>query len=102
MSIKYQTTRGAIKGASFQQALLSGFAPDGGLFVPESLPRFTRDEIRSWVGLSYPQLVEKLMRFFIAPEELSSQEIHGASEFSEEFLYSVGGAPRGWVGDSCC
>jgi len=81
MSIKYQTTRGAIKGASFQQALLSGFAPDGGLFVPESLPRFTRDEIRSWVGLSYPQLVEKLMRFFIAPEELSSQEIHGASEF---------------------
>lgn len=102
MSIKYQTTRGFIKGASFQQALLSGFAPDGGLFVPESLPRFTRDEIRSWVGLSYPQLVEKLMRFFIAPEELSSQEIHGASEISEEFLYSVGGAPRGWVGDSCC
>ena len=93
--MKYQTTRGDIKGASFQQALLSGFAPDGGLFVPESLPRFTREEIRSWVGLSYPQLVEKLMRFFIASEELSSQEIHGASKY--KLLHSVGGAP----GDSC-
>ena len=86
-TMKYQTTRGGIKGASFQQALLSGFVPDGGLFVPESLPRFTREEIRSWVGLSYPQLVEKLMRFFIAPEELSSQEIHGASECIASILW---------------
>ena len=76
--MKYRTTRGGIKGATFQQALLSGYAPDGGLFVPENLPSFTREEIRSWVGLSYPQLLEKFMRIFISPEELSSQEIHGA------------------------
>ena len=76
--MKYRTTRGGIKGATFQQALLSGYAPDGGLFVPENLPSFTREEIRSWVGLSYPQLLEKFVRIFISPEELSSQEIHGA------------------------
>lgn len=73
--MKYLTTRGGIRGASFQEALLSGYAPDGGMFLPESLPKFTRAEIQSWVALSYPQLIEKFLRLFVLPDELSSQEI---------------------------
>lgn len=32
---------------SFKQALLSGLAPDGGLYYPESIPKFSPDEIEN-------------------------------------------------------
>lgn len=64
-------------GLSFQEALLSGYAPDGGLFVPESLPRFTREELKALSKLSYPKLVEKFIPYFISAEELSSREAAG-------------------------
>lgn len=75
--MRYQSTRGGVKGASFEEVLLSSFAPDGGLYVPESLPRFRPEQMRAWAGLSYPQLVEKVLPLFVSPEELSPQEIHG-------------------------
>ena len=58
--MKYVSTRGGVCGVSFQEALLSGYAPDGGLYVPESLPKLSSSELQSWAGLSYPQVVEKL------------------------------------------
>jgi len=39
MSIKYKSTRGAQSGTSCTQAIVNGLADDGGLFVPESIPR---------------------------------------------------------------
>ena len=62
---------------SFQEALLSGYAPDGGLYVPESLPKLSSSELQSWAGLSYPQVVEKLLHYFVPTEELNPEEIHG-------------------------
>ena len=76
-AMKYKTTRGGITGASFQEALLSGYAPDGGLFVPEILPNFTPEVIRSWAGMSYPQLAKMILRQFVSPEELNDQELTG-------------------------
>ena len=35
MSVRYQSTRGGVKGLRFEQVLLSAYAPDGGLYVPE-------------------------------------------------------------------
>ena len=35
---RYISTRGQGGGVSFQQALLTGLAPDGGLFVPDAIP----------------------------------------------------------------
>jgi threonine synthase len=48
--------------------LLTGLAPDGGLFVPESLPRFSTEEIASWRALSYPELALKIVSPFVAGE----------------------------------
>ena len=75
--MRYQSTRGGVKGASFEEVLLSSFAPDGGLYVPESLPRIPPEQMRAWAGLSYPQLVEEVLSLFVSPDELSPQEIHG-------------------------
>lgn len=75
--MKYKSTRGGVVGVTFQEALLSGYAPDGGLFVPESLPRFTREEIRRWSKLSYQELIKQFFPYFVSPEELNSHEIAG-------------------------
>ena len=41
----YQSTRGGVRGVSFEDAVLSGYAPDGGLLVPELVPLFTAQQL---------------------------------------------------------
>lgn len=64
--MKYISTRGTAPALSFEDVVLTGMAPDGGLFVPEHLPQFSSDEIASWVGLPYTQLAFKVMSPFVA------------------------------------
>ena len=45
------STRGGAK-VSASQAILRGLAPDGGLYVPESFPVFTADQIEKKTGMS--------------------------------------------------
>lgn len=66
--MKYISTRGGCSPQSFEQVLLTGLAPDGGLYVPAELPRFSEQEIASWQGLSYPDLVLKVIAPFIGDE----------------------------------
>ncbi len=71
----YRSTRGSQKLLTFKEAVLQGLAPDGGLYVPTSLPRFSLDEISSWRGLSFDQLAFKLYRPFISVDEISDEEL---------------------------
>ena len=63
--MRYISTRGQAPALNFEDVLLAGLASDGGLYVPESLPRFTVEEISSWVGLPYHELAFKVMRPFV-------------------------------------
>lgn len=36
--MRYRSTRGGVSGVTFEDVLLTGLAPDGGLFVPETWP----------------------------------------------------------------
>ena len=56
MSIRYRSTRGQAPALDFEGVLLAGLASDGGLYLPESLPQFTADELRAMRGLSYTEL----------------------------------------------
>jgi threonine synthase len=47
MVIKYRSTRGKQSGLSFQQVVLGGLATDKGLYIPESIPQMSLDEIES-------------------------------------------------------
>ena len=64
--MKYISTRGGVEPKSFEDVVLTGLAPDGGLFVPEQLPQFSQQEIASWAGLSYQDLALKIMTPFVA------------------------------------
>ncbi|MBX2808693.1 MAG: threonine synthase [Cellvibrionaceae bacterium] len=74
--MKYISTRGQAPALSFEEVVLTGLATDGGLYVPETLPTFSREEIASWAGLSYQALAFKIMAPFvdgaIADEDLKA------------------------------
>ena len=64
--MKYVSTRGTSPAIGFEDVLLSGPAPDGGLYVPETWPKL---DIESLEGLSYAELTAKIVTQFAgAPE----------------------------------
>jgi len=63
--VRYISTRGEAPILSFDQVLLAGLAEDGGLYVPESWPQFTADDLREMRGLTYPELAIRIMTPFI-------------------------------------
>ncbi|KAK0134672.1 Threonine synthase-like 2 [Merluccius polli] len=48
--MRYCSTRGGVHGLDLCNVLFSGFAPDGRMFMPESLPVLSPDTLRSWTG----------------------------------------------------
>ncbi len=63
--MKYVSTRGGAPQASFLDILLSGLAPDGGLYLPESYPRVGRDELDRWRRLPYADLAAAVLGRFV-------------------------------------
>ena len=63
--MKYVSTRGSAPILDFEQVLLAGLAEDGGLYVPQSWPQFSADELREMRGLSYVEIARRVMTPFI-------------------------------------
>ncbi len=63
--MKYISTRGDAPALNFEEVLLAGLASDGGLYVPDELPRFDTDEIAAMAALDYVELAERIVTPFI-------------------------------------
>ncbi|NBS11700.1 MAG: threonine synthase [Gammaproteobacteria bacterium] len=63
--MKFISTRGAAPTLSFDEVVLAGLASDGGLYVPEALPKYTDAEWQAMRSLSYPELALHLMWPFV-------------------------------------
>ena len=63
--MKYISTRGKAKAVGFEEVLLTGLAPDGGLYVPEELPVFDAQAIRQMSQMDYTQLAERIVSPFL-------------------------------------
>ena len=61
----YISTRGTAPKLDFKGALLAGLASDGGLYVPESIPQFSPQQIAALGKLSYAELALEIMMPFI-------------------------------------
>ena len=59
----YISTRGGTPPAGFSDAVALGLAPDGGLFVPASMPDL-RPRLDGWRKLGYDQLAFEFLRLF--------------------------------------
>ncbi len=63
--MKYISTRGQSPALSFSQILLGGLAPDGGLYLPESYPKFTDADLSAMRGMSYADLAFAILSRFV-------------------------------------
>ena len=64
--MKYVSTRGNAPALDFAEVTLAGLAGDGGLYVPESWPSFTSDQIAALAGLSYAETAARVLAPFTA------------------------------------
>jgi threonine synthase len=79
--MRYISTRGGVEPKSFEDVVLTGLAEDGGLFVPEEMPKFSVEEIASWGDLSYEELALKVITPFVGGS-IPEQDLRGLIEKS--------------------
>ncbi len=63
--MRYISTRGTAPVLSFGEAMMTGLARDGGLYVPETVPTLTTDEIAALAGLPYEEVAFRVMKPFL-------------------------------------
>ncbi|MDE0698166.1 MAG: threonine synthase, partial [Boseongicola sp.] len=63
--MKYVSTRGNAPELSFEDAMLTGLATDGGLYVPAEVPALEPREISMLHGKSYEDVAFAIMRPFV-------------------------------------
>lgn len=63
--MRYISTRGTAPILSFEEAMLTGLARDGGLYVPETIPQLSHDDIAAMAGQPYEEVAFTVMRPFI-------------------------------------
>jgi threonine synthase len=64
---------------SFEDVLLAGLAADGGLFVPETLPKLGAAELAGLAGRPYADLAARIMGLF-AGETFNPEGLRGLTE----------------------
>lgn len=62
--MKFISTRLGAKEMNFEQVVLEGLAKDGGLFVPNSLPKFSASDLQKLARLSYEELFFEVTKDF--------------------------------------
>ncbi len=64
--MKFQSTRDQNKNKYYaSQVIKQGLASDGGLFVPETIPYVSKEELLSFSSLSYPELAAAILGKFL-------------------------------------
>ncbi|WP_298376770.1 threonine synthase [Azospirillum sp.] len=63
--MQYVSTRGAAPVLGFEDVLLAGLARDGGLYVPQTWPQFSAEDIRALRGLPYSEIAVRVMLPFL-------------------------------------
>ncbi|MEO0912601.1 MAG: threonine synthase [Pseudomonadota bacterium] len=82
--MQYISTRGQAPKLSFEEAMLSGLALDGGLYVPEVWPTLSAEEIGAFQSMAYEDVAFAVMRPFIG-------DTFGDAEFREIIAKSYAG-----------
>ncbi len=66
-AMQYISTRGGSNAPAlnFTDTVLAGLAPDGGLYLPQTYPKFTNDQWQKMADLSYAELAATIMHPFV-------------------------------------
>jgi threonine synthase len=89
----YYSTRNRNNPVNFAEAALSGLAPDGGLFVPQEIPRYPQAALSSLGTMDYPDIAFETIKPYVQgeiPDQTLEDIVRSAYTFD---------APLAGVGD---
>ena len=72
MSLFYRSTRDDSVRVTASQAILKGLAPDGGLFVPESIPSLDKS-LEELSKMSYKEVAYEVMKLML--DDFTEEEL---------------------------
>ncbi len=75
--MKYVSTRGQAEELTFEQAMMTGLARDGGLYVPAVIPTMNAAEIAALEGLTYEEVAYRVVSRFTG-DSFTEAELRGA------------------------
>ena len=81
--MKYTCTRDSGVCVSASKAILTGISPDGGLFLPESFPAFSREEISAMAKLGYAGRAAAVMGKFLTDFSAEELERYTCAAYAE-------------------
>jgi threonine synthase len=90
--MRYYSTRNKNESVNFAAAALAGLAPDGGLFVPEEIPRYSGAVKTSLGAMDFCELAFETIRLYTGnelPDAALGDIVHSAYPFGAP-LVSVG------------
>ena len=73
--LKFVSNKGGGEAVDIETAILNGYAPDGGLYVPEHLPLISIEQLEQWKHLSYNELAFEILSLFIDRSIVSAEEL---------------------------
>lgn len=82
--MKYKSTRGSSREVGASEAILRGLAEDGGLYMPERIPRLPADR-RDWGDKSYQEIAYEVLRLYL--DDYDEEELRACigAAYDEKF-----------------
>lgn len=77
--MQYISTRGSAPTLTFDEAMLTGLARDGGLYVPAEIPTMKAEDIAALAGLPYEEVAFRVMRPYLGTS-FTDDEFRGIIE----------------------
>jgi threonine synthase len=73
--MKYISTRGQSPAQNFSEILLGGLAPDGGLYLPETYPQFSGDDLNAMRDMNYRDLAFTILSRLIEENDIPAADL---------------------------
>ncbi|GHT96024.1 hypothetical protein FACS1894141_5650 [Spirochaetia bacterium] len=87
--MRYYSTRSRTAAVDFATAALTGLAPDGGLFVPEEIPRYPARVLSSLGTMTFHDIALETIKPFVhteIPDSVLEEMVHSAYPFTAPLL----------------
>ena len=95
--MKYKSTRGGSTGLSFEDALFTGYAADGGILVPDTIPSVSKEQLKTWSRLGFVDLAKEITSLFVPETEIPKQELNGSIYMYLSLFVCLSICPCHWI-----
>ncbi len=86
MNLMYKSTRGKGNAVTASQAILQGLSPDGGLYVPETIPQLQKS-MKELSKLDYRETAYEVMKLFLT--DYTEEELRDCINKAYDFKFDT-------------